>query len=336
MPRKNKYPVAGLERISATGWRYKRMVDGEVHRVSFKARTEAQAVQTAMRLAKRGNLALNGSWEKAVERYVVEAQGAGRLSDAYGRSRRNVLKKAARDMGAERPDQITPSKVERWFQAVIDERGGSTANRYLAHLSVFSKWMIDRGWMLLDPTEGIEKVIVQRKARDVFVSAEVVSALLEAAKEEGDPELELILLLGFECGMRHGEISSAAASWVDLKAGLITIPATEAEDGKRGFRRKGREGRRRAVTVPMVEELREWFVRNGVPEPFLLRPDITWGEFEYRYEGWGSIRRRHGSTTRDSSQRIRRSRRGRHGRRVARSRNHLVPAAMTSRGACGS
>ena len=115
----------------------------------------------------------------------------------------------------------------------------------------------------------------------MFLPAARVAELLEAARQREDAELELILLLACEAGLRHGEISAARADWVNLEAGTITVPAVE-RDGSWG--RKGKTGRRRAVTVPMVPALVEWFTVHGIPSPFLLRPGKGWGKFLYRYE----------------------------------------------------
>lgn len=274
--------MKGLDQVGAGSWRWRRMVDGVKHQVVFKAETEAKALQIAQGLEKRPGLLSGRKWEELVERYIMESLASGRL--ATGRSRKNALLGAGRAMGLSESTDATPARVQIWYREVLAATKGRTANQYLGYLAVFAKWLMERRLLYLDPTADIERVLVQSNARDRFLPADEVATLLELARVEEDPELELMLLLGFECGMRHGEISAAAAEWVDLPRGLITVPAVDEDEAGEGFRRKGRVGKRRPVTVPMVGRLRAWFEEHGVPAPFLLRPDIEWTQNQYRYE----------------------------------------------------
>ena len=90
-----------------------------------------------------------------------------------------------------------------------------------------------------------------------------------------DDDLRLILLLGFECGMRKQEIISARPAWLDLTTGTLTIPAKEE-----GFIRKIRK----STTIPMTERVKAFFGAGSWPGPFLLRPEIKSGTWRYRYE----------------------------------------------------
>lgn len=271
--------IRGLE-WHGRSYRWRRMVNGKRLRVNLETADYDEAVAKVLELEGRTEVIDGAPWEEEVDRYIAEQKRMGKLSEAYGRSRRTVLKKAGRDMGVTAPRELTAARVRAWYAAVTKERSAQTANHYLAHVRVFARWLVKRQRLLMSPVEEVESAAVQGRTRSVFVPAERVRELLDAAREE-DAELELILLLGFECGMRHGEMSAARGEWVDLAAGTITIPAAEV-DGT--WSRKGRTGRKKAVTVPLVARLREWFDAHGVPRPYLLQPEVRPGRAVYRYD----------------------------------------------------
>ena len=114
-----------------------------------------------------------------------------------------------------------------------------------------------------------------------FLTSQEVRNVLDSAKLTEDKELELILLLACECGMRKGEIAAARPQWVNLEQGTITVPAIE-KDGS--WSRKGMMGRKRSVSIELVNELRTYFSDNGTQSPYLLRPHQPWGKWKYRYD----------------------------------------------------
>lgn len=281
--RKKKWPVKGLEQLGPGSWRWSRMIDGKRHRVTFQAPSADEAIAQAMRLEKRPALVTGAGWDREVARYLEEAETAGKLSKHYAGTRRSALLLAGNAMELETVGSLTPARVRAWYLAEVERTKAGTAKHYLLHLRGFAKWAVRQRLLHEDPTGRIELPSVQGEPRQRFLPVGEVSKVLEQARAEGDAEMELLLLLGFEVGMRRGEISSARAEWVDLERGLITIPAVDKAEGA-AFKRKGLEGRRRAVTVPMTGAVREWFERNGLPAPYLLRPDQAWNGGRYRYD----------------------------------------------------
>jgi integrase len=108
------------------------------------------------------------------------------------------------------------------------------------------------------------------RTRDVFIPRAEVARLIDEAP---DDDLGLILLLGFECGMRKQEIICARPAWIDLASGVINIPAKED-----GFVRKNRK----STTIPMTDRVKSFFTARTWTEAFLLRPDIAQGSWRYR------------------------------------------------------
>lgn len=279
--RRKKYAVKGLDRHGRK-WRWRKMIEGRKIEVTFEADSEQQAVAHVLALMDRPELVDAGKWDFEVEAFIADSRARGVLSKNYAQSRRNVLLRVGRDLGLDSPTGLTEARIRRWLDGVAE--GGAvpkTIAGYLGDLKAFSKWLVKGRKIIADPAKGIAQPVIQASLRDVFLEREEIRALIDAAKVRGDPELELILLLAAECGMRFGEISAARADWVDVKRGTITIPAEE-KDGS--WSRKGRRGNLRGVTVEMVGELREWFGRHGVPSPYLLRPEKGWGKHRYRYD----------------------------------------------------
>jgi integrase len=146
--------------------------------------------------------------------------------------------------------------------------------------------------MSTNPTAEVELPPAESNMRDIFLEAEVVGRLLAAAREAGDRDLEWIIALGCECGMRRGEMVACRATWFDLRRGCVTVPPDDAKDQGGGtgaaaagvWRRKGRAGRRRAATVPLSEVMLELVAHHGLPEPFVIAPKKAWGKSRYRFE----------------------------------------------------
>ncbi len=280
--RKNsKYPVKGLDRHGRK-WRWRRTVDGTPVRVVFDAESEQDAIAQVLEFEKAPHLLISKKWERELELHLNYAARTKDLSKHYLRDRKQTLTKAADDMGIENPDQLTESKIRKWLSDVLTKTDRpATRNAYLIHMRQFTKWLTTHDRLYLDPAKDIHAIKVDFTPRNVFFESHQMRKLIDSAVTKGDTELELILLLASECGMRHGEISAARADWVDLKNNAILIPAVEKDAT---WSRKGTTGRRRPVVIEMVKELRQWFKRNGVPSPYLLKPKQPWGKQLYRYD----------------------------------------------------
>lgn len=204
------------------------------------------------------------------------------MSSNYTATRKRILLKAASDMSINNPNQLTEEKITKWLEVVASRTGKEeTRNTYLIHFRQFTKWLTDKGKLYIDPCVNIESNQTEFTPRNSFLEAHEIRKIIDAAKLTRDKELELIILLGCECGMRHGEISAAKAEWVDLERNTITIPATETD---KSWSRKGQVGRKKEVVIEMVSELRQWFIDNGIPSPYLLKPKQAWGKWKYRYD----------------------------------------------------
>jgi integrase len=223
----------------------------------------------------------------AVEEYVQEKMGEGRLSRHYGGSRKTVLLAFGRAAGVSDAREVTPAMVRRFVDEARQRRGNAmTGNHYLRHLRQFFRWCQERGLILMDPTREVRPVMARQQARESWVPVEMVRGILDDPVI--DEDMRLVLLLGFEAGFRRSEILGATARWLDLERGLIRIPPVGE-----GWKRKNN----REAVVPLAPRLRAWFATHAPQEPFLVAPWALPGRWRYRWEfrkRFSEIMRRHG------------------------------------------
>lgn len=308
--KKKKYPVRGLE-LHGRKWRWVKTIRGRKTVHVIGECSEAEAIAWVMEMEKRPELVEAGRWEFEVKRYIAEEVAEGKVSGNYAENRQDRLLGEGLAMGFVSPKDMTPARLQAWYddgmagrwvkrgkqgQKILDDDGKGmlrpvkpgTVNHYLKHFRCFGNWLVENQILLENPVLKVKSLDDHDSKRHVFLEASEVSELLAFAredwdgKEDGYPMLELFVLLCCECGMRRGEADAARAEWVDMDRGLIVIPKEDEVDGQ-VWRRKGRGKNRRGVAVPMVEGLREWFEKYGIPSPYLLKPKILWGEYIYRY-----------------------------------------------------
>ncbi len=276
------------------------MVEGIRHNIPLAALTEATAIQEVLELQKRPLARVAGSWEDDVETYLRAGRGAGKLSDSTAETRGIVLLAIGKELNLQHTRSFTPALAARWHQlqiakaaqAVKDGKAPPNPNTprdYLAHLRAFCKWCVATNRMTADPTAEIDLGPREDNTREIFLEAQEIAVLLAAARNAGDRDMEFIIALGCECGMRRGEIAACRPEWFDMTRRSVTIPASEAKDiaapaaGK--WKRKGQDGRRRAVTIPLSDVMIEIIAHHGLPKPFVVAPQKKeWGKSRYRFE----------------------------------------------------
>ncbi len=113
----------------------------------------------------------------------------------------------------------------------------ATKNRHLALLSRMFNKGIERGRVVENPAQGVEKY-EENNARTRYLSTGEIERLLEASSDDFRP----VLITALHTGMRRGEILNLQWPDVDLKARVILI-----RESKSGKQRK----------IPMDETLYE-------------------------------------------------------------------------------
>ena len=278
--KRKKRTITGLQRHGKK-WRWRRTIDGESVSVPFSAPTEAAAIAQVLEFEKHPHLFVAANWDRELEKHLEYAIDQRHITQTYADTRKRILTLAGKDMNIEHPRLLTNDKVVSWLDNVNERNNADTRNNYQSHINQFCLWLTTQNKIYINPCDGIPRARVNFTPRLSFLTSQEVRNVIDSAKLTGDKELELILLLACECGMRKGEIAAARPQWLNLEQGTINVPAVE-KDGT--WSRKGMIGRKKSVSIEMVNELRTYFTENGTQSPYLLRPDQPWGKWKYRYD----------------------------------------------------
>lgn len=244
---------------------------GKRHYVSLSTKKLDEAIKKAAAIRARPSIRLPAEWAQESAIYLAERIKEGRLSPIYARSRRTTLKLFATENDIDQPARVTTKMLQAWHDGRAS-KNPETAKHYVLHVRAFLGWLVTKNRLQLNPAVGVRFHSHPARTRDVFVERTKIAHLIDNAPND---ELRLIMLLGFECGMRRTEICEARVEWLNIPASTITIPA---KDGV--FQRKNR----RSSTVPMTMRVAEFFRKREWPGPFLIRPNKGYGRHIYRIE----------------------------------------------------
>ena len=262
--------LRGLYRRGQVWW-WNSQNEGHRTRLSLDTTDYATAVKKVLEYRTQPQLIEAGKWEFEVRKYLAEQRARGRLSAGYSDNRLYTLLKFSKENDIEAPREATTAVIQRWYNG-LKATNAHTAYHYVQHIRTFLAHLVESNKLRDNPSKKVLLDKTVQPTRDIFVPKEDVARLIDEAP---DDELRLIMLLGFECGMRKQEIVSARPSWLDMKAGTLTIPAMEE-----GFIRKNRK----STTIPMTDRVKAFFARGSWKGPYLLRPKQKPGKWRYRYE----------------------------------------------------
>lgn len=274
-----RHSIPALEQ-HGTQWRWRPTIDGQRLMFKLRATDEAGAISEVLQLRKNPNIYSLGTWEKEVEKYLASRTGKKRMADGTADNRRIALFAIGRQLEVKSPREVTPAMVSVWLDGELARLGPTISVReYLTHLRLFFSHLVISGALLHNPTEGIEGPLVDKNTRDTFIALPKLMEIFQAARATGDRDLEWILALGCECGMRKGEIDACRPEWFDLEAGTLTVPKSDLQ-----WKRKGQTGKRRSATVPLSWMMLELIGRHGLPSPYIVAPTKAKGASRYRFE----------------------------------------------------
>jgi integrase len=277
---KRRNPVAGLE-CRAGKWRWRPMIAGKRHTFNLAAGTEAAAIAEVLELRAQPRIFEATAWDDEVAAYVAHERRRGIFSEVNAENRKTALMAIGKALDVSSIRNVTPVMIQLWLEKEIDRTSPGTAVDYLSHLRAFFRYLERLGRVARNPAAEVAAPAVQKRLREVFLPAPRIGRLLELARQKGDRDLEFILALGCECGMRRGEISACRADWFDLPRGLVRVPAVDDN----GFQRKGRTGRKREAVIPLSDVMKALIEHHGLPAPYVVAPEkTTKGKNRYRFE----------------------------------------------------
>jgi integrase len=266
--------MRGLYRRGKIFW-YSKMVEGRRTQISLSTEDQGAAVAKVLAMRQQPELLPVNTYEAEVEAYIKEQVFRGKLSHTFAPNRKSSLLQFGRVFKIMSPVDITTDKARQWYDWMRFEKQPalkeSTAQGYIFGLRAFLGWLVDRSKLRENVALKLELDEYKHTARLVFADGVTVASLIENAPDDA---MRFILYCGFHAGMRKLEIIEARPHWFDLKAGAVTIQATET------FQTKDKDHR----TVPLTSGFKAFIVKYGLPSPFMLMPHVPKGLYKYRYD----------------------------------------------------
>jgi integrase len=214
------------------------MVDGQrIHRVIGResdgtTRTQAEAfIEKVRRDAREGQLSLPQGRKVALSFQDAAAKYLERLREEDGK---DIMAKQRRFrlhlvpfFGDTSLATISTSDVERYKKSRI-ETGTKmgTVNRELAVLSHLFNKAIEWGW--LDKRPAKIRRYSEERGRITYLTVDQIKRLIEAAKQDQNPQVYPFIVIGLETSMRKMEILSIRREHVDVQRRVIYIPQAKA------------------------------------------------------------------------------------------------------------
>jgi integrase len=137
-------------------------------------------------------------------------------------------RQAIADLGTRPVAAVSRSDVLR----VADAIKPGAADQFMAQVSAFYNWVLDRGVEVPNPARNRLRVTGGRRLRHRALSDAEFLKLYRVAAADGDPCAAAFLLLALT-GMRRREATQLRWSEVDLAAGTITLPPERRKTGGR-------------------------------------------------------------------------------------------------------
>ena len=266
--------MRGLYQRGKVFW-YRKMVDGARIQTSLETEDQGEAVAKVLAMRQDPDLVPINSYIKEVKAYVREQVIRGKLSHMFAPTRESSLRQFGDKFKIMSPADITTDKVREWYDWMRYEKKPalkeSTAQGYVFGLRAFLGWLVDRDKLRENVALKVELDEYKQMARQVFCDAQTVADLIANAP---DDSMRFILYCGFHAGMRKLEIIEARPNWFDLRAGCVTIQATET------FQTKDKDHR----TIPLTSGFKTFLKSYGLPSPFMLMPDVPKWKYKYRYD----------------------------------------------------
>ena len=175
-------------------------------------------------------------------RYFAKSEGKKHtLSAAVDRYVQDVLPRKPRSANHQKPQaewwrerlgdytlaDVTPALITECRSRLVKETSAANANRYMAVLShLFTVAMKEWQWVDDSPFRKIQR-LTEPRGRVRFLDAVERKKLLDACKENPNPNLYDAVVLALSTGCRKNEILSLRWPNVDLERGQFTLLDTK-------------------------------------------------------------------------------------------------------------
>jgi integrase len=265
--------------ISVNGTPHERVIpgskpDGDVYEAQWRIELEASSHDTRV-VPQFSRL--------SVEKYSPFAEA--NLAKSTWRARKNILATLVEFFGQKKLTTFEPADIERYKAHRKKRIGAVSLNTELRTLMTVLHWAKKQGYRVAIPEV---RYVKQAKGRVRIWNPEQVQTLLETARV-WDPVLLPVLIFLVNTGCRKGEAIAAEWSWIDLKADMIRIPATEFWTPKNGSAREVPIG---DAVRPLLSGRRRsdrWVFPNRDNDRFAYFPDTRFKELQNEAKLFGGI-----------------------------------------------
>ncbi|MEA3310896.1 MAG: tyrosine-type recombinase/integrase [candidate division WOR-3 bacterium] len=239
----------GADRISVDVGIYRRengmlyvrvMIDGKLIRRSLQTRKESEAL---LKIRSVIMAALECQQEKEVPKlaefaktYLEYSKRQHRTSTREKRTSR--IRKLIENLGSMRLDQIDKRAIRVYYQKRLQEVSPASVNREQSLLSSIMEYAAELDLIRENPVRKVKK-LRESPGRERYLTPDEIKRLLGACETLSErkgvghnPILYEIVLTAILTGLRKGNLQKLRWSQVNLKTGLITIPAEEHKNRK--------------------------------------------------------------------------------------------------------
>lgn len=219
-------------------WTINSMVDGQrIHRVIGKDsngttlttvkialeqfKTDARHDRLNLPKARKNHLRVS----EAVKRYFVQSEEEGG-KDLFRKEQRFRLHLVPY-FGNQVLTAIKTTDVEKYKKQRLDSGAKpATINRELAAFSHLANKAVEWEWIPYKPFKV--KLLPENNSRQIYLTKEECQKLLQAAKQDNNPQIYLFILIGLQTGMRRSEILTMQIENIHPEQNLIYIPKAKA------------------------------------------------------------------------------------------------------------
>jgi integrase len=268
---KTPHPAKGIYLRNGTYWlNFQR--DGVRRFISLETRDFAVAVTRAQRLRYGPELAPKAGLAADIEAFLAHKAKLNIFSKATARINRAVLDELECHVSGVAARDIRASHLAAHYARLQKRLKETSAQIHMRALRSFFSWCVETRRTAENPAKAVKLARVDQPARIRFCTKAERDMLIADAPTD---DLRFILLMGFHCGMRKGEIIEARAGW--FTGGTVFIENTDS------FRIKDRDARHIPLTEP-VKEFLAGYLTGKDRAVFALKPGVKHGRGTYRYD----------------------------------------------------
>ena len=244
-------------------WWLRHYYGGHELREPLHTTDEVEAIVRARAILDNPKRVKSGVFAAELDAYFADRVADEEMRATTVAARRPVLMSFAQRFAIASPYDIRPDHVQKWHADLKMKKSRNTADFYARWLRSFCRWLVDNGKLGQNPCDDVRIRQPSYTPKGRVADGATIRRLID---ECTDKQLKLILLLGFDCGLRKAEIIEARPEWFDLAVGSVQVQASAT------WQPKDKEER----VIPLTDRLLS-FIRTefpaGMPSPFLIAPE---------------------------------------------------------------